>query len=348
MPNVLVRLSDIAAALAVIFEPKIIPQFNRSVVLAQLLPYEVGTAAQVNWDAEFGTENVDTSVADGADIVDFDDDTPVKASLLYATAQQSFKVTGKARAGAAITGNPAQLEDLFGEKLMGAATRLISGINRDLYTGDGSADHLWGLYPAGVKAIGATGNYAGIDRNTYPRWAGVVRANGGNARPVTLQLMREMRQAIYESCGQSTDLIICSPTQHTKFGQLLGDGRHFIQDVYMRGQKIVLDPGYQALMFDGIPVIQDVACPNGIQIWINTNFVRLRQMPDAADIVNGSPGIMRLQGTPEMQFGEQMTGFYARINPLAKLGDHIKMQLILYPAIQVKRPNAQGVLADLA
>jgi hypothetical protein len=37
----------------------------------------------------------------------------------------------------------------------------------------------------------------------------------------------------------------------------------------------------------------------------------------------------------------------ARLNRLARTGDAYKFQLILYPQLQVERPNSCGVIADL-
>lgn len=342
-----VDLSRITSALATLFQPKIVAQMNRSVVLLQLLPFAPAMGQNLQWDTEFKAagETTDSTIADGADVSVYQDDDVVPATLQFATYSEAFALTGKARAAAAASRSPDELADLFAEKIERAVRRLTKNIAIDIYTGTGATNKLAGL--TGGNAIDSTGTYANIARGTYAGWASNELGNSGTPRALTFDLMRQMRRQIYEACGEMPDLIVCDALQHEKFGKLFDGQRRYNQDVFLRGQKITLSAGYRALDFDGIPVIADVNCPAGKMLFLNTNYVKMRQLPDMVDAVNGSAGMIGLHGTAEEQFGSGMTQLTARINPLARTGDAYKFQMVLYPALQVERPNSCGKIEDL-
>ena len=345
-----VVLADVANALATIFEDDIVEQFNRSVVLTKLLPFKEGEGKNLAWDAEFGSDPTTSVLADGAAVTTYNNDTIVPATLNWGTYSEAFAVSGKALAAAARTRNPADLAALFAEKLDRAVTRLTHNINKDWYTGSGASDTILGLTASGGGLTG-TGVYAGIDRSVYTQWAGNQLTEGGNPRAISFTLMRDVRRTIYTASGQMPDLIICDPFQHEQYGLLFGANRRYMQDITLRGQKISLDGGYQALEFDGIPVVADATCPPGQMLFLNTKYVRIRQLPDAMSLAPGEDemgaGMIRLHGTNEEQFGEGTTALTARINPLGRQGDAYPFQLVLYPQLQVRRPNTCAILGDL-
>lgn len=340
-------MSNVTAALATLFQSKVIAQMNRSVVLLQLMQVAPAIGQNLTWDTEFRAsgEATDSTIADGADVSVYEDDDIVPAVLQFGTYSQAFGLTGKARAAARNARSPEELVDLFGEKLERAVRRLTKNIARDIYTGSGS-NRILGLLSG--NAIDSTGVYAGIDRATYADWAATELANGGTPRALTFALMREMRRSIYVACGEQPDLIVTDPIQFEKYGQLFDGQRRYNQDVFLRGNKITLSGGYKALDFDGIPVIQDTNCPAGKMLFLNSSYIRLRQMADSVDEVNESAAMLQLHGTAEEQFNSGTTGLMARLNRLARTGDAYKFQMILYPQLQVERPNAQGVIADLS
>lgn len=343
-----VNLAAIADSLATLFEDKIASSINRAVVLNQLIPYKNGTGKNLSWNARFGTAAPATAViADGADVSVYNSDTKVPATLQWGTYHDAFSITGKARAAAAVTGNPSDLEDLYSEEMEESVNRLAMAIGVDVYTGDGASDTLHGLRDSSVAAIGATGTYAGISRVTYAQWQSTVLANGGVPRALTFGLMRQMRRLIYDASGQKPDLIVCDTVTHQKYGELFGDNRRYVQEVRIRGEKIVLDGGYQVLEFDGIPVVEDGNCPAGTMLFLNSRYIRMRALPHAPDEINQGKGMIPLYGTEEEQFGVGNTGLVARINPLAITGDAYKFQLIVYPQIQLVKCNVHGALTDL-
>jgi len=343
-----VNLSAVAASLGTIFEDQIVSQINRATVLLQVLPTGFGNTHNIKWVNRFGT-GTGSTITDGADVdrtSGVGNDDRVAATLEYGTYNESFAVTGKALAGALATGNPADLKNLFAEELSDAIERLTKKLQLDLYTGTGTSEAMLGLY-ATAGALRATGTYAGIDRAVRTQWAATEMLNGSVVRALTLDLMREMRRRIYIASGKKPDLIVTGPIVHEKYGKLMGQQRRYVQEVLMRGQRIVLDGGYQLLEFDGIPVLEDVDAPADKMAFLNTRYLRVLQLPDSPSAVNQSQGMVGLKGTDEEQLGMPSAKLQARINPLGRDGDKYVFQLILYPQLQNKRCNAGGFIGDL-
>lgn len=340
-----VNFAGIADALATIFEEQITSQINRSTVLMQLLSTGPGEGKQLNWNARFGSA-VGGSRAEGADVAAFNNDDKIPATLLYGTYDDSFAMTGKAISAALNAGNPQELEDLFQDEMGDCIERLAKGINQDIWTGAGGTDQIMGLYGVGGP-LDTTGIYAGIDRATYAQWASNELANGGVPRALTFALMRQALDDIYTASGEATDLIATTPALYTKFGNLFGNDRRFNTEVTIRGKRITLSGGFNALEFDGIPVVRDVDCPAGTMAFLSTRTIKVCQMPDAVTAVNESKGTHQLAGSPEMDMGAGQMGLTARLNPLARTGDKYKFQAILYPQLKVRRCNAQASIIDL-
>lgn len=350
MSSTPVTFTNITDSLATIFEDEIASQFNRSVVLSQLLPFKPGSQKQLAWVPEFSSsaQNYAGAVAEGADVSNYSDDILKPATLPWTNYSEAFSISGLALAAAAATRNPMELADLFAEKLDRAVMRLCRKLNVDWYSGDASASpaQIAGLLDTD-GALQASSSYAGLSSGTYSEWASNVSSNGSVGRDLTVKLMRDMRVSIFNACGERPDLIVCDATQQEKYGALLGPSRRYVQDVNLRGMSIKLDGGYQSLDFDGIPVIADPNCPAGKMIFLNTKHVMLRQLPPAMMPMGISSATIRLHGTAEEQLGQTGTSLVARINLLAVTGDAYKFQLIMYPQLQVKRPNTCGVIADL-
>lgn len=343
----LVQTSAISAALTIKFHPEIASQINRATVLMQLLPKGDGNSGKrLDWVASFGTA-VGAARNEGADVSgDGNSDDKVPAYLEYGNYDDHFTITGKAIRAAAAAGNPEQLAGLMTEEVNDCAERLAKGIGIDLYTGSGATNYIHGL-TATAGPLAATGIYANINRATYPQWASNVYSNGGSVRTLDRDLMRKVRRGIYEASGRKPDLIICSPGVHEKYGQSFEQQRRYVTEIKMRGQTVILDGGYYALEFDGIPVIEDVDCPDNDMLFLNTSFLDIKQLPDIGE---GNPAYAHrdLRGSPEEQFGSRPSGLTARINMLSRAGDYVRFQMIAYPALRSRRNNVHARLTDLA
>lgn len=351
-----VDLGAITNALPTLMQDKIIPQMNRTAPELQLIPFQAGSTKNLVWDVEFknASESANSALTEGAVVTTYGDDDIVPATLNWCDYSESIAVTGKAMSsarGSAGKGGASDLQDLWVHKTLGAVRRLAKNLGRDFWQGPGTGNRMLGLYGGATLTSAAplsnAGTYAGVNRATYTDWKANVLLNGGVARPLTFDLMRDMRKAIYDACGEMPDLIMCDSTQHEAYGKLFGDQRRYVQEITVRGQKIVLDGGYKALEFDGIPIIASVNHPAGYMSWLNTNYVNLRALDDMPTEANRSPRMVQLQAMPEEQLQSGACPFRARLNPLAVTGDLYPIQMILYPQIQVQRCNAQGVLGDL-
>jgi hypothetical protein len=343
----LVTWASIEAALADVFYDDISNQINRAVVLAQLLPFRPGTGKNIQWLGRFGTATPTTAViADGADVTTFNSDDKVPAVLQFGTYHDAFSLTGKALAAARAAGNPAELAALLVENMGESIERLSRAIAEHVYIGDGSTNTIHGLH-ATVPAIGDTGVYAGIDRAVRTQWKGnVVDANGG---ALSFALIRQLRRVIYQASSRKPDLFITDPVQHEKLGLLYGAERRYTDEVRRNdGTRIRLDGGYQVLEFDGIAVVEDAQHPAQKFSAINTDYMYLTQLADSPDVLNRAMGTTALGGTPEEQYGATRMKLSARIQPLAITGDAFKFQLILYPQVVVRIPNACGYIDELA
>ena len=340
-----VTLATIANSLTLIFEDLITSQINRSTPLLNLLPTGPGEGKNLSWNARFGTD-VGGARAEGADVVTFNNDAKEPASLDYGTYDDAFALTGKAMAAAMAAGNPMELENLYADELGDCVERLAKGIAQDLYTGSGATDFIHGLV-ASAGPLESTGVYANIDRSSFAQWASNKAANGGTPRALSFDIMRDMVNDVYDASGENVDLIVAPSAIWTKYGKLFNGERRFMQDIYLRGQKITLSGGFQALEFDGVPVVRDINCPSETMLFLSTRHIKVCQLPDFANQVNQSLGMAELSGTPEADLGQMSTGLSARINPLSRAGDKYKFQLLTYPQLKVRKCNAQGQIVDI-
>ena len=353
-----VDLTRVTNALPTLLADKVIAQMNRSAPELQLIPFQAGAHKNLTWDVEFKNASEATSSAqtEGAVVSTYGDDDIVPATLNWCDYSESIAVTGKAlsaaRGSAGGTGGASELQDLWTHKTMGAVRRLAKNLGRDFWQGPGTGNRMTGMYGgatlASASPLSNAGVYAGVDRSVYNDWKSNVILNGGVPRALTLDLMRDMRKAIYDACGEMPDLIMCDSGQHEAYGKLFGDARRYVQEVTIRGQKIVLDGGYRALEFDGIPIIASVNHPAGYMSFLNTQYVKLSALDDQPNEANRATGMLQLQAMPEEQLMNGACPCRARLNPLAITGDLFPIQMILYPQILVERPNALGCLGDLA
>lgn len=341
------ELADFTDALGTVFEEELYSQINRSCPLLNLLQIKQGTAKDITWAIRYGTA-AGQVFTDGQDLSagNYQSDTKAKATLGYGIYGDAFQISNLARAGAKATGNPNALKDMLGNEFMEASERTALKIATDMYSGAGSSFAMHGFSDS-AGPLAATGVYAGVDRGSVPQWASNVLSNGGVARPLTVDLMRQMRRTIYNACGLKPDLIVCDAEQHENYAKTFDGNRRYVDYVRVRGEKIMLDAGFNVLEFDGISVIEDVNCTAGEMLFLNTNFVHFYSLPP----IRGGlwdAGMLEVKGSPEEQLGDVLTGFVCRVNYIANLGDYERYQPVCYPALVNKRPFASGRITDLA
>lgn len=342
----LVGVSEITGALATLLDDDVVSQINRAVVLGQILDVGTGSGKDISWDISTGTALASTAViADGADVTNFNNDAKAPAKLDFGTYHDAFGITGKAMAIAKNTGNPQQLANLFAEYMGDSMERLAFAVASGVYIGDGSTNTIHGLHDSSIPAIGDVGIYAGVNRGSVAQWQGnVVDAVGAE---VSTRLLNELGRDIYTASGRRPDLYLTDPIQHEKIAATVQQERRFVDEIRTAKGIIKLDGGYNVLYHGGAAILEDIQHPSGKISALNTMYAKLHQLPDAADEINQSIGMVTLGGTPEDQMKDGKTNLVARIQPLAKLGDSHKFALYCYPQLQIKRPNCFGYLENL-
>lgn len=344
-----VNFASVTNVLQKRFERDVVSQIMRASPVLQILSGNIrmGDGQNIQWVPKFGAASAGSgaATAEGADIVTFNTDTKDAAALPFGTYSEAFEITGKAMAGALAAGNPETLANLFESELMDAAQRLANAIGGEVYNGNGVSERMVGLLGG---AILDTGTYAGLSRITYPQWRGNVYANGGTGRDVSIALMRSTRTGVYKASGWKPDLILGGPSTVDAYGATFGQQRRYVTEIKAPGgAPIKLDGGYTALEFDGVPCVEDVGCPEGKLLFINMSQLFIKQLPQPGMNVTRSMGDRPLDAQAEQMRGGGATKLMIRIQPLAVNGDKFRFALYCYPQVQVRRPNAFGILDDL-
>ena len=359
-------LSSVSSALSQLFMPEIARQFNNMAVTASLVPVKPGFGKNVAWDVEFTGATAQT-VAEGSDVLtaEFTTNPPVPATLSWATYRSSFQLSENELAAAITsTGSPNALLDMFSERVFNAVTKLAQAVNVDLMTGtgtDGSSNpNIVGLWGGSTDA---TGTYAGINRGTFTEWAGNQLGNSGIARPLTLDLLYQADQQIFQACGEPATHIITSPGTYRKYAGLFESIRRVMTPggapalmqagSPMPSNGIGISASSSPLGFNTMPIIRDRNFPTGKMIMANMNYAEIRYLP----FVNPGDGLGFQQSTLTGTSGgsgptggpvNTVTSIPARIVLLAKTGDSIKATVKSVIQLAVRRPNAFCQVVDIS
>jgi len=93
-----------------------------------------------------------------------------------------------------------------------------------------------------------------IDRSEFPEWDAQVFENSGTARAITEDLLDQAILDTQSSQEGETSLMVTSPTQFRKIGQLLTPDRRY-------SPSMELDGGFTAINWAGVPIVWDRDCP---------------------------------------------------------------------------------------
>jgi hypothetical protein len=342
--------SAIADALGQRLAPRLYQQWNRQAVAAAIIPAEPWRGKNVSFAAEFsGTVDADT-VAEGAEVLsgELDSDVDEDAVLSWAFYRKSFGISEHTIDAAATSDGvaPSDLVQLFDTRVDAQSARLISKINRDIYTGtgtDGTDPTIVGLFGG---ATDSTGTYAGINRATRTEWAGTQLANGGVSRALTLSLLYQADENMFTKSGESATHILCSPGVFRKYASLFENTRRLVTDG--RG-PMQYNAGAGELFFKGIPLIRDKDCPAGKLVFINTNYVRMRFLPRAGvpndAVLQQMRNLVGTSGGPNAI--PTVTAIPFRLALLGKTGDSIKATLRNTLQLVVLRAGATAQIVDI-
>jgi hypothetical protein len=256
--------SNISSALATLLDDKVVNQINRATVLPQLMT----TRRRMPVRTSHGSRSSAPPRARRLPTAPMSLHTTTTTRFRRACRSPCTPTRSRSRASRcrsrATRATPPDLVNLFGDEMGDSVERLAKGVAKGIYSGTGTGGAMMGLRDATAGAILATGTYANINRSTYPQWASNVDSNGGVGRALSFALMRnDAPRRSTRRPARQTDLIVTTPALFGKYGDLFGHEPHVRAGRLLRGGKITLSGGHQALLFDGIPIVQDVLCPAG-------------------------------------------------------------------------------------
>lgn len=338
-------------ALEQFIRQKLVKQYNRSHTTAHLMPKEVGMGKNLAWDVSVGTATGQV-FDDGQLVVDFNSDTEVLATLPWCEYGDALKITGRAEDGAQFSNT--ELGNTFMVKLEQARTRAAQKVNDDLWTGDGTGapQKLTGIALAANGPLSGSGTYAGINRATFPQWAGITMANGGIPRAITLSDIEFGLEQVFNASGKIPTFGLTTSNIWRLLCELEGGSRRIMQEVYIRGQKLVMSLGFHAVEVNGIPVFKDISVPTGHLAFFSEDSIGIEFLPVApARIARGKiMATAPLAGLPQEQDltgAPAMTSLNALIIALPANGNFEAWQLVSTLGLKVPRPNANLLIKDI-
>lgn len=342
-------LTQLGNALSQRYDKDLAYQWNRQTEALRIIQISKGQGKNVAWDAQFPTAATPAGAfAPGSDVGsgEYTYDPEVPASLPWANYRAPTKVEGLAvDAAMSSLGSADDILNLFDTKVKGAITRLTALINSDFFVGDGSDGSgnqtLVGLLGG---ALETSGTYATIDRSTYTAWAGNVLGNGGIQRPLTDDLLRQLRQNIKVRSGREPNYIICSYGVARKYAGLFAAVQRVVTDGKMPS---AYEMGTMDLRWGNMKVVEDKDCPAGTLIMGDRETLELKYLP------RNIPGLFANQGQDVTATGgngstAQPVPLQCRVEVMPKTGDAYPVNVYVRVQAQVTHPNANGYIADIS
>jgi hypothetical protein len=163
-----------------------------------------------------------------------------------------------------------KLNDLKNASLAALATALFG-------TNGGNVLQMFGL----LDAFGATGVYGGLDRATYPTWAGnVVTAAGAILTRATF--IPKLLSAVKHAGGEALDFVVMSIEDWTTLLTDFMSVERYNNDPSSRwGKDDPVNSGFRGLLLGDTPIFFDLNCPKGTAIGFNSRYITLVIHEDA-------------------------------------------------------------------
>lgn len=342
-------LSDINSALGTTFASQLTRAWNRTSVLLQNLTVVPGGGQgggkQVGWDVQFAGATAAT-FAEGADVSSFDNDLEVPATIAWGQYQSKFKLTNKEmNAAYSNMGNAAELERLLEERMFDAVCAITSKINSDVVSGTGSSGGNPTIYGL-TTALLDSGTYANINPSTTGQeaWVGNVQANGGTARPLTLDLLAKAEQAQYIASGQSCDIIVTTPGVKTKYEGLFNAVQRM--NAGAGGPIPRMDASAEDLFWRGRPILREKDMTAGYLLGLNSREIELRVLPWAP--VPDTVPVTVKQLISSDGDNSRLLGAMVNVYPLGRTGSAVKFVAEIYCQLKVRRRNQHFMVKDIS
>jgi len=216
---------------------------NTNTFLLTRIQQKQGVGEGVRWPMRYAGNTSAGSYAEGDSGAGAGNQGFKKAFLTWKLNKVEVEVSGLAQA---IGDNGGMIVPALRTELDLGLSDVRGNINTQLMsdgTGNSGKD-ITGLY----AAIADTGTYAGLDRGTYTWWKSFVSANAGTPRNLTEELIRTVKSTV-EARGGRVTAIYAGSTQWYRYGDLLRAERRQQNPTSLTG-------GYQALDFEGVPLIK--------------------------------------------------------------------------------------------
>jgi hypothetical protein len=264
-----------------------------------------GVGEGVRWPVRYAGNTSAGSYAEGDSGAGAGNQGFKKAFLTWRLNKVEVEVSGLAQA---IGDNGGMIVPALRTELDLGLSDVRGNINTQLMS-DGSGNSgkdITGLF----AAIADTGTYAGLDRGTYTWWKSYVNANGGTPRNLSEELVRTVKSTV-EARGGRVTAIYAGSTQWYKYGDLLRAERRQQNPTSLTG-------GYQALDFEGVPLIKVPGYPQTRIDFVNEDLLEYVVLKD----------------------------FEAK--PMAKTKDSDVIWVTHYSQLVCRNPYRMGSLQDLA
>jgi len=264
-----------------------------------------GVSEGVRWPVRYAGNTSAGSYAEGDSGAGAGNQGFKKAFLTWKLNKVEVEVSGLAQA---IGDNGGMIVPALRTELDLGLSDVRGNINSQLMsdgTGNSGKD-ITGLF----AAIADTGTYAGLDRGTYTWWKSYVNANGGTPRNLSEDLVRTVKSTV-EARGGRVTAIYAGSTQWYKYGDLLRAERRQQNPVSLTG-------GYQALDFEGVPLIKVPGYPQTRMDFVDEALLEYVVLKD----------------------------FEAK--PMAKTKDSDVIWITHYSQLVCRNPYRMGSLQDLA
>lgn len=345
------KLSTIASALEQRFRARLARQQNRAAVTMRILPKRAGKGKNVAFDIQVGS-GVGQYYSDGEDVAAYSDDTEVPGTIQWAEVGDAFAITGRAEDAAA--GDGTELANLYMTKLTSTVTRTAAKLNAELVSGTGASgppQTIGGLLSSSGP-LDSTGTYATLARGTYAQFAGNVLANGGVPRAMQASLIERGLEQVYNATGMgSVDVYLTTPAIWRGLASAMGidPARRQNQDITIRGQKFTLDAGFDAIEYNGRPIIKDKDFAAGNFVGLNLDHIGIEYLPVSAARKGEVLAMLPVAGTEERQPGGPGTGneLLGALSRLSRTGNKRKFQYLVTCQLWCDRPAAHFWIKDL-
>lgn len=311
----------------------VVRQINRKCATLKMLRVVQGEGKNIAWAPE-GDGSVVENYAEGADASNFGQDVQTAAYLSWSLYRGLIHVTNLAMDGASTSQSPEGNRQLWARALVNSSAKLASQLNQQLFAATGSGTTMTGL----SVAIAAARTYATVDSTSATYFDATV-VDPGTPTAVTFALIRDDLRKIYEACGETPDMAVCSPAVFNKVGALFDATRRQIDSVRGGNGMVKLEFGFQALEVDGTVFYRDKDCTAQTIYYLNSEHVEIQYLPSAsqAKLIEAAGGEM----TADDGFGPVPLGF--KYEMLAKTGASEKAEILWTGNLVVDRPNTCGV-----